>query len=169
MIGVKEQFPDFTLTGIDGKNNFINVSKSQLVGWSVIYFYPKDFTFICPTEIKQMDKLVDEDVNVIGISGDNEYCKLAWKQSNELISIIRHSLLADRGVGLSKELGIVDVDEGVCLRATFILDEKHDVMHASVNELDTGRNVKEVIRTLRALRAGGLTGCEWYPGDEFVG
>ena len=169
MIGIKNPFPEFSLTGIDGNNDFINVSRSQLDGWSVIYFYPKDFTFICPTEIEQMDKLVDENVNVIGISGDNEYCKLAWKQNNKLISTIRHSLLADRGVGLSKELCIVDLDENVCLRATFILNEKQDVMHASVNELDTGRNVKEVIRTLRALRAGGLTGCEWYPGDEFVG
>ncbi|MBD08223.1 MAG: redoxin domain-containing protein [Gammaproteobacteria bacterium] len=169
MIGIKEEFPDFLLTGIDKNNNFIDVSRSHLDGWSVIYFYPKDFTFICPTEIEQMDRLVDEGVNVFGISGDNEYCKLAWKESNALISSIRHSLLADSGISLASQLGVVDEDEGVCLRATFILNENHDVMHVSVNELDTGRNVNEVIRTLRALRAGGLTGCEWNPGDEFVG
>ena len=133
----------------------------------VIYFYPKDFTFICPTEIAGMDILVDE-ANVIGISGDNEFCKLAWKKDNELIGNINHSLAADCGLRLSDELGIVDEEAGVCYRATYIIDRNDVVQHVSVNALDTGRNAHEVLRTLQGIKAGGLTGCEWTPGDDFV-
>ena len=114
-----------------------------------------------------MDTLVDH-ANVIGISGDNEFCKLAWKQSNELIGNIRHTLAADTGLFLTEALGIMDEDEGVCLRATYIIDADNFVQHVSVNALDTGRNANEVLRTLEALQAGGLTGCEWQPGDDFV-
>ena len=135
--------------------------------WSVVYFYPKDFTFICPTEIAGMDMLTDE-ANVIGISGDNEFCKLAWKKENELIGNIRHTLAADCGLGLSSALGIVNEEEGVSYRATFIFDRNRVIQHASINALDTGRNANEVLRTLQALKAGGLTGCEWNPGEDFV-
>jgi peroxiredoxin (alkyl hydroperoxide reductase subunit C) len=106
---------------------------------------------------------------VIGISGDNEFCKLAWKQENELIGNIRHTLAADCGLGLSSLLGIVNEEEGVCYRATFIFDKNRTIQHASVNALDTGRNHTEVLRTLQGLQAGGLTGCAWNDGDEFVG
>ena len=146
---------NFSLEAYRGKQNVL------------LIFYPKDFTFICPTEIAGMDMLVDES-NVIGISGDNEFCKLAWKQDNELIGNIRHTLAADCGLGLSSALGIVNEEEGVSYRATFIFDKNRVIQHASINALDTGRNAHEVLRTLQALKAGGLTGCEWNPGEEFV-
>ena len=106
---------------------------------------------------------------MVGFSGDNEHCKLNWKKSNNLIKSIRHPLAADTGLGLSQELGIVDEDAGVCLRATYIVSPMNRIMSVSVNELDTGRNVDEVIRTLNALKADGLTPCAWNVGDEFVG
>ena len=165
MLTVGNKFPEFNLMGIDRENNMGQVSLGD--GWNVVYFYPKDFTFICPTEISAMDVLV-EHANVIGISGDNEFCKLAWKQSNELISNIQHSLAADCGLGLSHALGIVNENEGVSYRATFIVDENQVIQHVSVNALDTGRNAQEVLRTLKALQAGGLTGCSWEPGEDFV-
>ncbi|HJM08716.1 MAG: peroxiredoxin [Gammaproteobacteria bacterium] len=168
MYGVGDHFPSFSLNAVDAKNQMITIESSDQKGWSVVYFYPKDFTFICPTEISEMDKLIDEGVSVFGISGDNEFCKLNWKLSNELISGIRHPLVADTGLALSSELGIVDDSEGVCLRATFIINEEGIIQHVSVNALDTGRNVNEVIRTLKGLQSGGLTGCSWNPGDEFV-
>ena len=167
-VGVGDQFPDFTLNGVDGNNEIKSFSSIDIEGWTVFYFYPKDFTFICPTEIAAMDRLVDEGVNVFGFSGDNEFCKLNWKKALGTIREIRHPLIADSGLYLSMELGIVDNNEGVCLRGTYIVDPKLTVQHFSVNALDTGRNVDEVIRTLKALQAGGLTGCEWNPGDEFV-
>jgi peroxiredoxin (alkyl hydroperoxide reductase subunit C) len=173
MITVGDKFPAFTLQGVDKDNNFVQVSVTEQYEplkkeYTVVYFYPKDFTFICPTEIAGMDMLV-EDANVIGISGDNEFCKLAWKQDNKIIGNIQHSLAADCGLGLSHELGIVNDEDGGCDRATYIIDRNDIVQHVSVNALDTGRNASEVLRTLQAIKAGGLTGCEWTPGDDFVG
>ena len=172
MLSVGDKFPAFSLQGINENNEFVRVNVEENYtplkhDWSVVYFYPKDFTFICPTEIAGMDMLVDES-NVIGISGDNEFCKLAWKQDNELIGNIRHTLAADCGLGLSSALGIVNEEEGVSYRATFIFDKNRVIQHASINALDTGRNAHEVLRTLQALKAGGLTGCEWNPGEDFV-
>ena len=90
MLTVGDTFPAFKLQGVDSANELVEVSVEENYeplkkDWSVIYFYPKDFTFICPTEISAMDKLVDE-ATVIGISGDNEFCKLAWKNDNSLIA-----------------------------------------------------------------------------------
>lgn len=172
MLTVGDEFPSFELQGVNSENNLVSVSVEENYtphkhDWSVIYFYPKDFTFICPTEISAMDKLVSE-ANVVGISGDNEFCKLAWKKDNELIGNIQHTLAADCGLSLSEQLGIVNYAEGVCYRATFIIDKNRVIQHVSVNALDTGRNADEVLRTLQALKAGGLTGCSWQPEDDFV-
>lgn len=167
MIGVGEEFPYFELQGVDSENHMGIVSRDDFHSWKVFYFYPKDFTFICPTEIAGMDMLISE-ADVCGFSGDNEFCKLAWKASNELISDINHTLVADCGLSLSEDLEIVNEAEGVCYRATFIVNPGNIVEHVSVNSLDTGRNASEVLRTLQSLKAGGLTGCEWQPGDEFV-
>ena len=167
LIGVNEIFPNFKLDGVD-KDEIVQIDSTNYHGqWKVIYFYPKDFTFICPTEIIAMDSISDE-VIVFGISGDNEYCKIAWKKQHQELSKIKHILLADCGLRLSSEVGGVDNLAGVCLRATFILDENDVVRHASCNELDTGRSADEVFRTLKALQAGGLTGCQWNPGDDFA-
>lgn len=167
MLTVGDIFPDFYLDGVNENNEIIKYNGFE-ENWSVFYFYPKDFTFICPTEIAEMDRLVDEGVFVMGISGDNEFCKLNWKENNSLINGIRHPLAADCGLSLSDDLGIIAYQEGVCLRATFIVDPDQVIQHVSVNALDTGRNVDEIIRTLKALQAGGLTGCSWQEGQEFV-
>ena len=171
---VNDQFPNFALTGVDAENKFTRVYNNSAgvfeeEPWSVFYFYPKDFTFICPTEIAEMDRLIDEGIQVVGFSGDNEHCKLNWKKTNPIIKNIRHPLVADTGLSLSYELGIVDEKEGVCLRATFIVDPNNMIRSVTVNELDTGRNVDEVIRTVKAIQAGGLTACSWKEGDDFVG
>jgi len=168
MLGVGAEFPDFSLQGVEG-TDIIDVD--VLLGgksWTVVYFYPKDFTFICPTEIADMDMVLNNQADVIGISGDNEYCKLAWKEQNSAIRNIRHILAADCGLYLANELGIVDEENGVPFRATYIVDPEGIIQHVSVNALDTGRNANEVLRTLQALKAGGLTGCSWQPGDDFV-
>ena len=173
MITVGEKFPNFELEGVDADNNLGVFNDSENENWSVYYFYPKDFTFICPTEIKEMDRLVDYQVrpgvHVVGFSGDNEFCKKAWKESNDLIKDIRHPLAADSGLYLSRDVGAVQDSEGVCLRATFITDKNNVIQHASFNALDTGRNVDEIINTVNALKSGGLTACNWKPGDGFVG
>jgi len=168
MIGLGQRFPEHSLNGVDLMNS-MEIVDTWCDGeeWRVFYFYPKDFTFICPTEIAGMDLLVDE-AYVVGISADNEFCKLAWKTVNGTIRDIQHSLAADCGLYLAEELGIVDEDNGVPFRATYIVNPDGFIQHMSINALDTGRNAEEVLRTLRALKAGGLTGCEWQPGDDFV-
>jgi alkyl hydroperoxide reductase subunit AhpC len=147
MLTVGNQFPSFNMLGVNDTDTIINVD-ILLKEWTVMYFYPKDFTFICPA--------------------DNEFCKLAWKQQNGDIRNITHVLCADAGLKLGRKLGIVDEDNGVHYRATFIIDPEGVIQHVSVNALDTGRNADEILRTLQALQAGGLTGCSWQPGDEFV-
>lgn len=166
MYSVGDRFPSFSMQGVNDTNDIIQADV-LLNEWTVMYFYPKDFTFICPTEIKDMDCLVDE-ADVIGVSGDNEFCKLAWKKQNDDIKHIEHILCADSGLKLGRELGIVDEDNGVHYRATFIIDPEGVIQHVSENALDTGRNADETLRTLQALKAGGLTGCSWQPGEDFV-
>ena len=168
MHSVNDEFPPFVLNGVDSNQDMVSVNSTDLEGWRVFYFYPKDFTFICPTEISAMDKVVEAGATVVGFSGDNEFCKLNWKLNNDIIKNIRHPLVADTGLTLSEKLGIVDWSEGVCRRATFIVDPTNTIQHASENALDTGRNVSEVIRTLKALQSGGLTACNWQVGDDFV-
>ena len=167
MKGVRELFPNIHLQGVDLDNSIIDLDFLSPDEWSVVYFYPKDFTFICPTEITAMDKLVD-DADVIGVSGDNEFCKIAWKTADGRLRNIKHILAADCGLVLASKLGIVDKQENVCLRATYIIDPEGVIQHVSVNALDTGRNAQEVLRTLLALKSGGLTGCAWEPEDDFV-
>ena len=168
MLNVNEHFPSFALNGVNLENQMVNVTQEQMLGtWSVVYFYPKDFTFICPTEIQEMDILASEAI-VMGVSADNEFCKLAWKHDNKLINNINHTLAADCGLNLADMCGVIDYEENVAMRATFIMDPEGIVKHASCNALDTGRNAKEILRTLQALKAGGLTGCSWEPGDQFV-
>ena len=166
MISVGNKFPSFSMQGVNDTNDIVDVD-ILLNEWTVMYFYPKDFTFICPTEIKDMDYLVDN-ADVIGVSGDNEFCKLAWKKQNLDITNIQHVLCADAGLKLGHRLGIVDEDNGVHYRATYIIDPEGIVQHVSVNALDTGRNANEILRTLQALQSGGLTGCSWQAGDDFV-
>ena len=153
MIGVGEEFPFFELNGVNGDKEIITATLDDYDGWKIIYFYPKDFTFICPTEIAGFDS-INVDADIIGISGDNEFCKLAWRESNDLIADCTHDLLADCGLVLADELEIVDED--------------NYIQHVSVNALDTGRNHEEIERTINALQAGGLTGCQWEAGDDFV-
>ena len=167
MIGVGKEFPSMSLTGVDLDNSIMNIEMLAPEEWTVMYFYPKDFTFICPTEITAMDKLVGE-ADVIGVSGDNEFCKIAWKTADGRIRNLKHILAADCGLKLSNKLGIVDPEENVCLRATYIIDPDGVIQHVSVNALDTGRNAEEILRTLQALKSGGLTGCAWQPEDDFV-
>jgi peroxiredoxin (alkyl hydroperoxide reductase subunit C) len=168
MLNVNVKFPEFILNGVNSENQIVQVKSDDMTGsWAVIYFYPKDFTFICPTEISEMDKLCDEAI-VMGVSGDNEFCKLNWKMSNELIGSIKHTLAADCGLVLTNTCEIVNMEQFVAERATFIIDPEGVIQHTSMNAMDTGRDVNHLLKTIQALKAGGLTGCGWEPGDQFV-
>jgi peroxiredoxin (alkyl hydroperoxide reductase subunit C) len=182
MLTIGDKVEDFTVTGVfadplDDGTYFQEITdKSFPTQWKVYMFYPKDFTFVCPTEIIEYDKLNTEFMirNTILMMGstDNEFCKLAWKEAHPDLGKITSIMFADtrRGGWLRGEdeeryvCGLVDAigvrsKEGVALRATVIVDPTNTIQHISVNNLDTGRNAKETLRILDALQTGELTAC----------
>jgi peroxiredoxin (alkyl hydroperoxide reductase subunit C) len=141
--------------------------------WKIIVFYPKDFTFVCPTEIVGYDNLVDEFTNrnavlLVG-STDNEYVKLAWRNHHEDLKKTRSWMFADTFRGersLSEQLGIFHHNSGACLRATFIVDPQDTIQHVTVNNLNVGRSPEETLRILDGLQTETLCGCNRGIGGE---
>lgn len=138
--------------------------------WIVIFWWPKDFTFVCPTEIAAFDDVLDEfnarNTSLIGASTDSEYVHLAWRLQHPALRNLRFPMLADTSKSLAEELGILTADEKVAYRATFILDPEGTICWLSVNDLNVGRNVQEVIRVLDALQTDELTPCNWKKGEK---
>ena len=175
MLTVGDKFPQFKLNASVSREKgkeFKTVSSADVAGkWLVFYAYPKDFTFICPTEIVEFGKrtkdLADRDAVLLGGSTDNEYSHLAWRNA--------HADLADLTTPLvhitpqfANDLGILHKDAGVALRVTFIADPDGVIRYVSVNDLNVGRNVDEVVRTLDALQTDELCPCNWQKGQETI-
>ena len=172
---VYEKVGQFAVTGVNpGSTDFFTITDESFPGkWKVIVFYPKDFTFVCPTEIVAYDKLfqdfADRDAVLLTGSTDNEFCKLAWQAAHEDLRKIKHIQFADtqRGVNsLANELGIFYSPAGAALRATFIIDPKNIIQHVTVNKLDVGRSPEETLRVLDALQTGELCACNRTIGGE---
>jgi peroxiredoxin (alkyl hydroperoxide reductase subunit C) len=176
MLTVGDQFPAFELkavVSINPKTAFADISDRTDEGkWKVVFFWPKDFTFVCPTEIAAFGKLngefADRDAVVYGVSTDSEYVHLAWRQHHSDLRDLPFPMLADIKKELSGALGIVEKGEGVCLRATFIVDPHGVIRFVSVNDLNVGRNTQEVLRTLDALQTDELCPCNWQKGQEVL-
>jgi lipoyl-dependent peroxiredoxin subunit C len=174
VLTVGDQFPTYDLKAVissDDDNAFTNIdSKTYEDKWRVVFFWPKDFTFVCPTEIAAFGKanadFADRDAQVLGVSTDNEYVHLAWRKSHEDLRDLPYPMVSDLKRELSTELGILDEAEGVALRATFIVDPNNVIQFASVNNLNVGRNVDEVLRVLDALQTDELCPCNWKKGEE---
>jgi peroxiredoxin (alkyl hydroperoxide reductase subunit C) len=173
MLTVGDRFPAFRLTATvstDPATSFRELSDRDDAGrWKVFFFYPKDFTFVCPTEIAGFGRLhaefANRDAQVYGGSTDSEFVHRAWREHEPLLRDLPFPLLADVRRDLARALGILDREEGVCLRATFVVDPEGVIRFASANDLSVGRNPEEVLRVLDALQSGGLTACGWQPGD----
>jgi peroxiredoxin (alkyl hydroperoxide reductase subunit C) len=168
--------PAFTTSAcitLDEGHELATISSSDFPGkWLVLYTYPKDFTFVCPTEILEFDRhsasFDRRGAVLLGGSTDNEHSHLAWRKSHPLLGKIRHSLIFI-SPQISSSLGILHPAAGVALRATIIVDPQGLVRFASANDLDVGRNVDEVLRVLDALQTGALTACNWRPGEPTLG
>ncbi|HUP01122.1 MAG TPA: redoxin domain-containing protein [Gemmatimonadota bacterium] len=136
--------------------------------WVVLFFYPRDFTFVCPTEIaafaEMRNDFAAEDALVIGASTDSFYSHKAWFESEEQLQGVDYPVIADTSHKLSRAFDVL-LDDGATLRATFIMDPEGIVRHTSVNDLDVGRNVEETLRTLQGLRSGELCPVGWRPGQ----
>lgn len=158
VIGVK---PGFTQPEEKGVSAFETLTEKSFSGkWKVIYFWPKDFTFVCPTEITGFDHLIkqfdERNTVVLGGSTDNEYSKLGWRREHKDLNRLSHWSFADVTGSLIDQLGVRDRKEGVALRATFIVDPENVIQYASVNNLNVGRSPEEVLRVLDGLQTGGL-------------
>jgi len=173
MINPGTKLPAFktaACVGIEAGKEFKTISSSDYPGkWLVIYTYPKDFTFVCPTEIVEFDNKVDtfaeRNAVVLGGSTDNEHSHLAWRKDHRDLKKLRHPLLFV-SPSMALELGLLHPEAGVALRATLIVDPAGVVRFATVNDLDVGRNVDEVLRVLDGLQTGELVACNWHKGDE---
>jgi peroxiredoxin (alkyl hydroperoxide reductase subunit C) len=176
MLTIGDKFPSFDLKAVvstDPKKAFIQVNdKSDDGKWKVVFFWPKDFTFVCPTEIAAFGKLnsdfEDRDAVVYGVSTDSEFVHLAWRQNHADLKELSFPMVADIKRELSAALGILDRQEGVALRATFIVDPEGIIRFVSVNDLSVGRNPQEVLRVLDALQTDELCPCNWQKGEPVL-
>jgi peroxiredoxin (alkyl hydroperoxide reductase subunit C) len=177
MLTVGDTFPPYALQAVvslEPGREFQEVTdRTHATRWRVLFFWPMDFTFVCPTEIAEFGRRTDEfqarDAQVLGVSTDTQYVHLAWRQQHPDLRALPYPMLADTKRELSTALGILDKQEGVALRATFIVDPKGLIRWASVNDLSVGRNVDEVLRVLDALQTDALTPCNWKRGEPTLG
>jgi peroxiredoxin (alkyl hydroperoxide reductase subunit C) len=179
MLTVGDKLPSFKLKAVppgqpkNPSEAFTEVTDKSYPGkWIVLFAWPMDFTFVCPTEIAAFGKLnddfADRDTQVLGFSTDSEFVHLAWKRDNEDLRDLPFPMLADTKKELSQQLGILDKNEGVDLRATFVIDPDGIIRHVSVNDLSVGRNPQETLRILDALQTDELCPCNWKPGEEVL-
>jgi alkyl hydroperoxide reductase subunit AhpC len=174
MLTVGDRFPEFALTAVgnaDPKTAFKDVTNASYAGkWLVVFFWPKDFTFVCPTEIIGFGDIngefADRDAQLLGASTDSDFVHLAWRESREDLGKSPFPWLSDIKRELATSLGILDKTAGVALRATFIVDPDGVIRWASVNDLSVGRNPQEVLRVLDALQTDELCPCNRSVGGE---
>jgi peroxiredoxin (alkyl hydroperoxide reductase subunit C) len=167
----------FTVTGVkpgQPEDAFFDITEKSFEGkWKVIVYYPKDFTFVCPTEIVAYDKLTqdfaDRDAVLLTGSTDNEFCKVSWQNAHADLKKITHNQFADTARderSLINQLGIFYAPAGAALRATFIVDPSNEIQHVTVNNLNVGRSPEETLRVLDALQTGELCACNRTVGGE---
>ena len=174
MLSVGEKFPSFSVTATvstDKNKAFETITDESYEGkWKVYFFWPKDFTFVCPTEIAAFGKLngefQDRDTQLLGGSTDSEFVHLAWRNNHEDLRDLPFPMLSDIRRDLCEQLGILDVSAGVAQRATFIVDPQNVIRFVYVTDLSVGRNPQEVLRVLDALQTDELCPCNWKKGEE---
>jgi len=174
MLTVGERFPEFELPAVvsleEGKEFQSLTHQSHAGKWKVVFFWPMDFTFVCPTEIAGFGRrdadFRDRGAQLLGASTDTQYVHLAWRKQHPDLKALPFPMLADNRRELSTALGILHPKEGVALRATFIVDPEGIIRFASVNDLNVGRSVDEVLRVLDALQTDELCPCNWHKGEK---
>jgi len=174
---VTKKAPDFEAQAVMPDNSFANISLSSLRGrYVIIFFYPLDFTFVCPSEIlafnRQVEALRKRNCELLGISVDSIYTHLAWKNTpvNEGgIGRIDFPLVSDMAKDISRDYGVL-IEDGVSLRGLFLIDKEGIVRHQLINDLPLGRDVDEAIRTVDALQFteehGEVCPANWRPGED---
>ncbi|NKY87990.1 peroxiredoxin [Nocardia veterana] len=183
LLTIGDQFPAYNLTAVIGgdlskvnaqqpDDYFTQISSDDHAGkWRIVFFWPKDFTFVCPTEIAAFGKLNDEfadrDAQVLGVSVDNEFVHFQWRAQHEDLKTLPFPMLSDLKRELVTATGVLNAD-GVADRATFIVDPNNEIQFVSVTAGSVGRNVDEVLRVLDALQSDELCACNWKKGDPTI-
>jgi peroxiredoxin (alkyl hydroperoxide reductase subunit C) len=175
MLTIGSKFPEFSKSAVVSREKgkeFITITSEDHKKenkWLVMFWYPKDFTFVCPTEIAEFNRNYDEfrdrDTQLVSASCDSEFVHLAWRNNHEDLKDLKFPMLADTSKSLGEALGILEENEKIAYRATFIVDPQGIIRHVSVNDLSVGRNVKEVLRVLDALQTDELCPCNWQKGE----
>lgn len=169
--------PDFTMKTVDGDGQkFGKVSLSDYKGkWLVMFFYPLDFTFVCPTEIQGINSKINEfkklNAEVLGVSTDSEHSHKAWinaAQDQGGLGKLQFPLASDMTQNVARDYGVLVEEEGIALRGLFIIDPEGTVRYSVIHDLNVGRSVDETLRVLQALKAGGLCPVDWKPGDDLL-
>jgi lipoyl-dependent peroxiredoxin subunit C len=174
MLTVGDKLPEFKLQAAvsleKGKEFSELTDKSYAKKWKVLFLWPMDFTFVCPTEIAEFGRrnadFADREAQVLGASTDTQYVHLAWRKDHPDLKTLPFPMLADTKRELSSALGVLHKQDGVPLRATFIVDPDNIIRHVTVNDLSVGRNVEETLRTLDALQTDELCPCNWKKGEK---
>ena len=173
-ITVGKKFPEFkkkSVVSLEKGKEFAEISNETYKGqWAVMFWWPKDFTFVCPTEIAEFNNnfsnFRDRDTVLLGASTDNEYVHHAWRVAHKDLTNLKFPMIADTSKSLAEELGILTEGEKVAYRATYIIDPDGIVRWVCVNDLSVGRSVEEVLRVLDALQTDELCPCNWNKGEE---
>lgn len=175
---VGKQAPRFEMDAVLPNKEFGKVSLEENMKndkWTILLFYPMDFTFVCPTEITAISDRYDEfeelDAVVIGVSTDSIYSHLKWINTDRKdhgVDQIKFPLAADTNHSVSREYGVLIEEEGIALRGLFIISPEGEIMYQVVNHINIGRDVDETLRVLQALQTGGLCPANWKPGDETI-
>lgn len=178
VVSVGTEFPAFTkkaVVSLEKGKEFADISSEELKKsgkWTVMFWWPKDFTFVCPTEIAEFNKnfqeFADRDAQLIGASTDSEFVHLAWRNNHADLKGLKFPMLADTSKSLAEDLGILSADEKVAYRVTYIIDPDNIIRWVCVNDLSVGRNVNEVLRVLDALQTDELCPCNWKKGEETI-
>lgn len=172
---VGKQAPAFEMDAVLADKSFGKVSLEENMKngkWTVLFFYPMDFTFVCPTEITALSDWYSEfealDTEVIGVSTDTIHTHLAWintDRKDEGLGQLKYPLAADTNHSVSRAYNVLIEDEGIALRGLFIINPEGELMYQTVFHNNVGRDVNETLRALQALQSGGLCPANWKPGE----
>ena len=176
MLGIGSQFPKFkkkSVVSVEMGNEFYDITADDQINnkkWMVMFWWPKDFTFVCPTEIAEFNHnyhlFSERETMLVGASTDSEFVHLAWRNNHPELKNLKFPMIADTSKSLANDLGILTADEKVAYRASFIVDPQGIIRWVCVNDLNVGRNVAEVLRVLDALQTNELTPCNWTLGQK---
>ncbi len=173
MLSVGDRLPVFSLQSVvslEPQKEFTTLTEQSFPNrWKVLFFWPMDFTFVCPTELAEFSRrnkdFLDREAQILGVSTDTHWVHLAWRKQHPDLTNLAYPMLADTKRELSTALGVLHKEEGVPLRATFIVDPQGVIRHVSVNDLSVGRNVDETLRILDAFQTDELCPCNWKKGE----